>query len=192
MLRGAAIVTVVLAAAACGGDAVPALDGGLLRSGDLPAPTWQSSPAQGSSRATVCGEPLRSDRPAPEDTASIAWARDRNDGPIVGERIERYGSARKAHDVYATKAIVDGCTWTEDGAHWRAAYADDPDLGDASQVVLITSTDRSDSFNYEVAIRSGDSLVLLVVNLRHPDRRLVNAAVDAAWTRALESGAVDR
>ncbi len=58
-------------------------------------------------------------------------------------------------------------------------------------VYLVTSRDRLGSFNYEVAIVSGDTVVGAVLNTRTPDRVLLDQLVGIAWEKAQRVSVVE-
>jgi hypothetical protein len=64
-------------------------------------------------------------------------------------------------------------------------------VGDDSVLRLVTNLDRSDSYNYEVAVRSGDMLVNAVLNVRQPNRALLDDLIQRAWRRATEAKVVN-
>jgi hypothetical protein len=84
------------------------------------------------------------------------------------------------------------CTFTtDDGARWRTESRPPPTVGRDGRVYLVSSLDRSDSYNYEVAIVSGDVALRAVLNTRHPDRELLDELIAIAWTKAHAEGVVE-
>ena len=79
-----------------------------------------------------------------------------DDGPIFGERIERFDDSDTV-DTLVQYPLDVPCTFTrEDGTRWRTERVDAFELGDNARVYLVRSLDRPDSFNYEVVIASDD------------------------------------
>ncbi|MET1002390.1 MAG: hypothetical protein ABWZ15_11315 [Acidimicrobiia bacterium] len=190
-----ALLIVVTTTAASGpSDSAPhPLGQGLVGKTDLPG-TWFPFETSGQSSSTdLCGRPLR--RATPQDAASIAWAITPDNGPIFGERLERYSSAgevKRLHD--RTKKLKTPCNWTnpQDGTRWRTVRLTAPRVGQSGQAFLVTSRDRTDSFNYEVTLRSADTWLHVVLNSRRANRALLDELVEAAWTKAKkEAGLLD-
>lgn len=165
-----------------------------VRATDLPPPAWKPYPAAPpSDPARICGRDVAVFGifvPAPIDAARAAWARDPANGPIFGERIERYQKGMATRWLAHTAQGSPSCDWTESGTHWRASVEAPPALGIESRVTLITNLDRPDSYNYEVAVRSGDVLLRAVLNVRKSDRPLLDDLLKRAWQRAQKAHAV--
>ena len=160
------------------------LESRLVRASDLPG-QWRSFDARGGGGGSFCGE-ITPSSPEPRRSASTAFAVDPDDGPIFGERLEVYEQGEATDVLEASRDLELPCEWTEDGgARWRMTRETPPTVGDGGRVFLITSLDRPDSFNYEVATRSGDELLLVVVNQRTADRALVDQLVEITW-RAMQ------
>jgi hypothetical protein len=152
-------MSVICVLAACGSSHTrPPLDAGLVDSADLPG-TWDSfEPQSDGPRHDPCGRPVP-DHPAALESAAVAWAVDPSDGPIFGERIARYEDADQAMSVLYSDTALPCDFESPSGARWHAEWLDDPAVGDLGRVYLVTSRDGPDSFNYEVAIVSGDTVV---------------------------------
>src|SRR5262249_41852463 len=74
---------------------------GLVRASDLPGmcvPFTPAAPTEGGH--DLCGEPLTGTQQS-IDEASIAWAMTPGDGPIFGERIERFQGVKPARQAIA-------------------------------------------------------------------------------------------
>ena len=54
---------------------------------------------------------------------------------------------------------------------------------------LVVNRDRTDRYNFEVAIPSGRSVLRMVLNTHTPDRALLDALVERAWQRFTASTA---
>lgn len=190
------LLVVVSLGSACDGskDAGPKADAAaikrsLVQEAELPRPDWTSFRVSSNApKVNLCGKTV--DVPEPIRKTAIAWIRDPNDGPIFGERIEVYKAGDAEKRLGASKLPKDSCDWSRDGANWRSTFEKPLDLGDDSRLTLITSRDRPDSFNYEMAVRSGDVLVLTVLNIRAENRELADQLCMLAWNKAVEEGIV--
>jgi hypothetical protein len=167
---------------------------GLVDGTDLPG-AWVAYDTGGRqpSRRDLCGHSTK--RRTPQDTASTAWAITPDNGPIFGERLERYANAAQV------KRFLDGlkklkvpCNWAnpDDGTHWRTKRLVPPRVGGTGEIFLVTSRDRTDSFNYQVTLASGDTLLRGVLNSRHADRALLDRLIKIAWKKAQKKGVVSR
>ena len=173
----------------CSSSSPAALSSGLVAGKDLPG-IWHPFRVGGSpAQVNVCNQPLGR-RPKPEQTAKTAWAVSPEHGPIFGERIERYAPGSVAKIKAADKVRLP-CDFTAtDGSRWRTVRRTPPIEGTSSHVYLVSSRDRSDRFNYEVGIRSGDTYLLAVMNSQKPDRAELDRLVKIAWTKAQHNGLV--
>ena len=158
------------------------------RASDLPG-HWHRFKAGPASTTDLCGRP-RAPQQRTLDRESIAWAISPENGPIFGERLDQYSNPAAAakgveHD---TNLTLPGEFTRSDGTRWRTERLRAPGVGHHGQVFLVTSRDRRDSFNYEVAARSGDTVLRVALNSRRSDRRLLERLVGIAWTRAAASG----
>jgi hypothetical protein len=128
-------------------------------------------------------------RPAPaaivEQQASIALAVDEADGPILGERIEYHGDAAE-RDLDA--ATVDApCEWDERGVRWRLSEDEPPPAGEGGRVYIVESLTGPKGYTYEVATRIGPELVRFSLNVREPDRELLDVLVERGVEKAARS-----
>jgi hypothetical protein len=131
-----------------------------------------------------CGH-KRPSGPSPVDVAADAWAKDAQEGPIFGERIERFASPAEAKRAATSSSLRLPCTWTSaDGAHLETVRVAAPKFGANSRIELVKNLDPPGSFNYEVAMRSGDTLVLAVLNSRGANRPLLDRLLAKAWRAA--------
>ena len=186
--RAGWLCIIALLASACGDSRQPAsLSTGLVDAQELPGDwlPFEVQPGEGS----FCGVPSSGDA-QPEQSAAVAMAIDPDDGPIFGERIERYGSGDAA--MAALRGDLDlPCEFTStSGSRWRMEALDPPNVGAAGRVFLITSLDRPDSYNYDAAIVSGDVVLLAALNTRQPDRELLDQLIDIAWSNAAKADLV--
>lgn len=186
--RAGWLCIVALLASACRDSGQPAsLSTALVAAQDLPG-DWLPFEAE-SGEGSFCGVPSPGDA-QPEQSAAVAMAIDPDDGPIFGERIERYGSGDAA--MAALRGDLDlPCEFTStSGSRWRMEALDPPNVGAAGRVFLITSLDRPDSYNYDAAIVSGDVVLLAALNTRQPDRELLDQLIDIAWSNAANADLV--
>jgi hypothetical protein len=182
-------LTTVLVASCSSGDS-GSINAALVSAEDLPG-TWEYFESTPSPYRTVdlCGQPRT--RPTPASSAATGWAPTPDDGPIFGERIERFASSDDL-DTLVNHPLDVPCTFTrEDGGRWRTEQVEGFELGDDSRVYLVTSLDRPDSFNYQVLIASDAVALLTVLNTRKPDRALLDDLVQIAWSKAVDEGVVD-
>jgi len=123
----------------------------------------------------------------PAASAAVAMAVDPEDGPIFGERIERYEDDNAA--TVALRAELDlPCEFTSDsGSRWRMEKLEPPRVDAPGRVFLITSLDRPDSYNYEVAVVADDVVLLGSLNVRQPDRELLDRLIQIAWLKAADA-----
>jgi hypothetical protein len=151
----------------------------------LPAPKWTAL-AQSSSVpvAKVCGKLVAPSPPKPASVVADGLIRDPTDGPVFGERIERYAHGDAAKEFVATQRTVAVCKWTESGTHWSETVLTPPKLGDEARLTLILNLDRPDSFNYEMAVRSGDVVLHAVLNSRTAAQDFATQLLDTAWAKA--------
>lgn len=192
----ASIIVMTGVAVACGGSGQPPATSGAPARGISAAlvtaaemrPPWRryTPPAAHGGGPGVCNPGVRGPALKPIATESTAWAEDPADGPIFGERIELYSSAKQAVErVQRPAALPLPCEWNEDGTRWRATREPSIGLGDGGFAYLITSLDTSrPGFNYEIGIRRGRAVLLVVVNTRQPAAPLVQHLVQRAWDRA--------
>lgn len=162
------------------------LEDALIAGDDLPGDWSRYEPQQESSGGPgPCGTKLPSVA-EPTVQAATAWAQDPVDGPIFGERIEAYSDGRASERLELRKDLPLPCEWEESGVRWRATVEPPIDLGDDSGLYLIESLTGRKGYNYEVALRRGDVLVLFVLNTREPDRELLEELVRRGWEKADE------
>ena len=182
------VLLVTASACTCTHKPTSQLTKATVRATDLPPPPWKLYPAPPpSDPARICGRDAAVFGifvPGAIEAARAAWARDPTDGPIFGERIERYQKGMAAKWLAQTAQGLPSCEWTEAGNRWRASVEAPPTVGVEGRVTLITNLDRPDSYNYEVAIRSGDILLRVALNVRQPDRPLLDDLLERAWKRA--------
>jgi hypothetical protein len=183
---GAWILMVLIFGGACGtAESMPAVELGLVSADELPG-DWTAFGAQ-SGEGPLCGVMLP-DTDVPLKSASVAMAIDPMDGPIFGQRIERYRDADAARAALRSDVQLP-CEFTStSGSRWRMERLDPPTVASSGRVFLITSLDRPDSYNYEVAIASGDVVVLAVLNVRQPARELLDELIEIAWSKADRAG----
>lgn len=188
--RRAGVVLVTVLLVGCGSNDSGSIQQALVSADDLPGNWSYFEPSTPSGTdSDLCGEPR--ERPIPIDSAANAWALTPDDGPIFGERIERYSDDDRV-SALLEQPLETPCTFTQnDGTRWRTEELESLELGDRARVFLVTSLDRPDSFNYEVAVVSGDVVVLAVLNTRRPNRELLDELVRIAWSKAVREGVVD-
>jgi len=107
--------------------------------------------------------------------------KDAQEGPIFGERIER-STARPRRSAcnlirFASAMHMD----IRDGAHLETVRVAAPKFGANSRIELVKNLDPPGSFNYEVGMRSGDTLVLAVLNSRGANRPLLDRLLAKVW-----------
>jgi hypothetical protein len=169
------------------------LAGGLVDTADLPGgwSPYQSPPAVATGH-DLCGRVVLNPV-TPVESSSAAWTVTPDNGPIFGERIERYASTAAAKKAVArVRALPSSCSWADStsGARWRTQKLSDPKVGGDGCVMLVTSRDRSDSYNYEVVVRSNDIVLHAVLNSRIANRAEVDQLLRIAWNKARTSGLV--
>ncbi len=187
-VRVGAFVVLVFAFVGCGtGDATPSLSAGLVRAADLPG-EWTPFTSGPRPKSDLCGEALAESKPLPVDSASTAWAVDPDDGPILGERIERFADAGAALSVLFEQLVVPCDFESADGSRWRTERLSPPAGVDSGRVFLVTSRDRPDSFNYEAAVIDGPVAILVSLNSRTENRDLLDEILATAVARAGDAG----
>jgi len=190
------LIVLLVPASACTGThrSTSQLAKATVRASDLPPPAWKAFAAPPpSDPARICGRDVAVFGifvPGAIEAARTAWARDPTNGPIFGERIERYQKGMATKWLAQTAQGSPSCEWTEAGTHWRASVEAPPTVGIEGRITLITNLDRPDSYNYEVAVRSGDVLLRAALNVRRPDRPLLDDLLKRAWRRAQTAHAV--
>jgi hypothetical protein len=187
-LRAVGLIAVL--AASCSSSDSGSIHTALVSAEDLPG-TWEYFEPTPSPYRTMdlCGQPRI--RPTPASSAATGWAVTPDDGPIFGERIERFASSDDV-DTLVNHPLDVPCTFTrEDGGRWRTEQVEGFELGDDSRVYLVTSLDRPDSFNYQVLIASESVALLTVLNTEEPDRALLDDLVQIAWSKAKDEGIVN-
>ncbi len=178
-----AIVIPIASLLACGSSSPSAATDpkdGLLATTQMPK-GWHPYPAQALiSKTDLCGAPFPADIPTPQRQAAAAWTIDPNNGPIFGERVEQYkdGSEFRASTRDASRFP---CEFVQGGTRWRTTAAAPPRSGSGGSVRLVINQDRTDSFNYEVAIPLGSSVLKMVLNSRVPNRELLDNLVARAY-----------
>jgi hypothetical protein len=184
-----ALVVLLLACAGCGsGNVTGPLSAGLLHVSDLTGKWTSFTPARSRPKVNMCGEPFAASAPLPVDTASVAWAVDPNNGPIIGERIERFANSNAAISVL-DKQLGVPCDYTSaDGSRWHTERLSPPTSADGSRMFLVTSRDRPDSFTYQAAVINGPVAILLVLNSRTANRHLLDDVLATAMHRAKDAG----
>ncbi len=122
------------------------------------------------------------------DSASTAWAVDPDNGPIVGERIERFADPGAALSVLDEQLVVPCDFESADGSGWHTERLSPPAGVDSGRVFLVTSRDRPDSFNYQAAVIDGSVAMLVSLNSRTENRDLLDEILATAAARVSDAG----
>jgi hypothetical protein len=178
------MVPLLLACSSASPTTAREVKSGLLETSQLPA-GWHPYRTRGPiPKRGLCGDPLPENYPKPTRRAAAAWALDATDGPIFGERIETFASRSAAYrTIRLIPATRFPCDFETETGRWRTEAQAPPRVRGGGTVRLILNRDRTDSYNYEVAIPSGRSVLRMVLNARTPDRALLDALVERAWQR---------
>jgi hypothetical protein len=155
----------------------------LISAEDLPGKWSRYRPDETSGGPGICGVTPPA-TPEPLAEAATAWAGDPIEGPIFGERIELYANGDAARRLSNSWRLPLPCEWFEDGTTWRATFDPAIQLGDDNRVILIENIGDDATYNYDVALRRGDALVRFVLNVRQPDRPLLEELVRRGWDKA--------
>lgn len=153
----------------------------LVRKRDMPAGWSRYEPRQDGGGFRVCGEPPTSRHP--RDQESIAFAEDPDYGPIFGERIEILDRKKAQSSMKQRQDLALPCEWDQYDTHWQAVAEPTLDVEAENVVYRIDNLSGPSTFNYEVAVRRGGTLLLFVLNTRTQDRELLTHLVDRAIQR---------
>jgi hypothetical protein len=190
MVMAGILLAVLGAATAALADG--SLAAGLVNASDLPG-VWASfaAPVLTETGHDLCG--ARYVGPSkPIEEASTAFAITPDNGPIFGERIERFRDEKSAkRSIAHDDGLKTPCRFTDQqGSRWQTDRLAPPRVGEEGSVLIVKSRDRNHSYNYEVAARSGLIVVRTVLNTRKPSRALLDELVAAAWAKAKSSDVI--
>jgi hypothetical protein len=171
----------------CGGS--PAnrdLASRLVSQEDLPGAWVPYSSANSAPTTDLCGRPRSAD-PVPIETQRAAFAIDPVEGPIYGERIERYGSPAEAERrVQLASDLPLPCDQDGEEGRWRTT-ADTPiRLGADAHLYLTRKPDDTGSFNYTGVFRDGSVVISFVVNTYSSDRPRLERLMTITWEQATQ------
>ncbi len=165
----------------------PTLAPGVLTAADLPSGDWQPyTPApNGPGRGRICGIAIDPTRPEPTAEAAGAWATDPTNGPIVGERIERYRAGDASLALTAERLTSTfPCEFDDQSSHWRDSAVSLQPVGDDTWAYVIESVTGVKGFTYEAIVRRGDDLIKFVLSVRSPNVSLLQDVVDRGLEKA--------
>jgi hypothetical protein len=160
----------------------------LVSQEDLPGTWVPYSPAKSAPTTDLCGRPWSAD-PVPIETRRVAFAIDPTEGPIYGERIDRYVSKAEAERrVQLAADLPLPCDQDGEEGRWRTTVDTPLRLGADAHLFLTRKPDDTGSFNHTGLFRDGAVVISFVVNTYSLDRPTLERLMTITWEQATRHG----